>query len=161
MAKSDTKSTDFKSSMSGLESTLELYLGKKAPQLPEKWREVLVKLAPYLAIIAVVIGVPAFLALLGLGAFVVPLGTIGGVMSGHPFSGISYLLSVAFLGVMVILEALAITGLFGRKAQGWRYMYWGTLVGAVQNVVNFNLGGLVIGTLLSLYLLFQVRSYYK
>lgn len=155
------KTADFKSTMSSLEGTLESYLGEKAPQLPQQWKDVLVKVAPYLAIIAVVIGVPGFLALLGLGAFVVPLGTIGGIMTGKPFFGVGYILNVAFLGVMVLLEGLAIPGLFGRKMSGWKYMYWGTLVGAVQNIISFNVGGLVIGTLLSLYLLFQVKKNYK
>ena len=159
MAKSG--GTDFKSTISGLEGNLEMYLGKKAPQLPTSWRELLVKIAPYLAIIGVVVGVPGVLALLGLGAFVVPFGTVGGILSGKPFLGIGYLFNVLFLGVVVILEALSIPGLFGRKKMGWRYMYWGTLVGAVQNVFTFNIGGLVIGTLLSLYLLFQVKEYYK
>jgi len=40
-------------------------------------------------------------------------------------------------------------------------MFYASLLGAVQNAVSFNLGGLVVGTLLSLYILFQIKSYYK
>lgn len=157
----DSKGSDFKSIMGQLESNLDEYLGKKAPQLPKEWRELLVKVAPYLAIIGVVLGVPGVLALLGLGTFIVPLGTFGGLVTGRPFLGFGYLINVLFLALMIVLEALSISPLFKRSKIGWRYMYFATLVGAVQNLINFNLGGLIIGTLLSLYLLFQVKEYYK
>jgi hypothetical protein len=157
----DHKSEDFKSIMGQLENNLDEYLGKKAPQLPKEWRELLVKVAPYLAIIGVVLGVPGVLALLGLSTFVVPLGTISGMVSGRPFLGFGYLINVIFLGVMIVLEALSISPLFKRSKTGWNYMYYATLIGAIQNLISFNLGGLIIGTLLSLYLLFQVKEYYK
>jgi len=161
MAKTKTEGTDFGSMFGKLEITLDEYLGKKAPQLPGQWKEVLVKVAPYLAIVAVVLGIPGILALLGIGTFVVPLGTVGGILSGHPFLGLSYLFNVIFLAVTIVLEGMAIPGLFSRAKKGWNFLYWGALVGTVQNVLTFNLGGLVIGTLLSLYVLFQVKSYYK
>lgn len=157
----ETKGTDFKSLFKSLEDNLDLYLGKKAPQLPKEWREFLVKIAPYLAILGVIIGVPGVLALLGLGTFIVPLGTIGGIVSGKPFLGLGYLVNVIFLGVMIVLEALAISPLFKRSKTGWNYLYYSTLLGAVQNIIGFNIGGLIIGTLISLYLLFQVKEYYK
>lgn len=157
----DKKGSDLKSLMGGLEDNLDLYLGKKAPQLPKEWRELLVKIAPYLAIIGVIIGIPGVLALFGMGAFVVPLGTIGGMMSGRPFLGVGYIVSVIFLAGMIVLEALSISPLFKRSKTGWNLLYYSTLLGAVQNLLSFNLGGLIIGTLLSLYLLFQVKEYYK
>lgn len=157
----ETKGSDFKSIMGQLESNLDLYLGKKAPQLPKEWREFLVKVAPYLAIIGVIIGIPGVLALLGVGTFIVPLGTIGGIVSGRPFLGVGFLINILFLGAMIVLEALAISPLFKRSKNGWNLLYYSTLLGAVQNLLSFNLGGLIIGTLLSLYLLFQVKEYYK
>jgi len=161
MVNTNTKGTDFGSMFGKLEVTLEEYLGKKAPQLPKAWKDALVKFVPYLVIIGVVVGVLGFLALLGLGTFLVPLGTIGGMMTGRPFFGVGYILNILFLGAIVLLEGLAIPGLFSRSKKAWNFLYWSVLVGAVQNVVSFNIGGLVIGTLLSLYFLFQVKEYYK
>jgi len=156
-----SKGTDFKSLMGQLEDNLDDYLGKKAPQIPAQWKELLVKVAPYLAIVGVVLGIPAVLALFGLGAFVVPLGTLGGIASGRPFMGVGYIVSIVFLAVMIVLEALSISPLFKRSKTGWNYMYYATLLGAIQNLISLNIGGLIIGTLLSLYVLFQVKSYYK
>lgn len=161
MAKTETKGTDFGSMFGKLEVILGEYLGEKAPQLPKEWKEIVVKFAPYLVIIGVVVGIPGFLALLGLGTFMAPLGLVGGMMTGRPFLGFSYIVNVIFLGAMVLLEGLAIPGLFSRSKKGWNFLYWSALVGVVQNVLSFNIGGLVIGGLLSLYFLFQVREYYK
>lgn len=155
MVNTKTEGTDFGGMLEKLEVILEEYLGKKAPQLPKAWKEILVKFAPYLAIAGVVVGILGFLALLGLGAFLVPSGAIGAVVTGQPF------LNIVFLGAIVLLEGLAIPGLFSRSKKAWALLYWSVLVGAVQNIVSFNIGGLVIGTLLSLYFLFQVKEYYK
>ncbi|MDO9028285.1 MAG: hypothetical protein Q7U68_05430 [Candidatus Roizmanbacteria bacterium] len=161
MEKTETKGTDFGSMFGKLEVILGEYLGEKAPQLPKVWKDALVKFVPYLVIIGVVVGVLGFLTLLGLGTFMVPLGTIGGMMTGRPFFGVGYILNILFLGAIVLLEGLAIPGLFSRSKKAWNFLYWSVLVGAVQNIVSFNIGGLVIGTLLSLYFLFQVKEYYK
>lgn len=161
MVNTKTEGADFRSMLGKLEITLEEYLGKKAPQLPKGWKEIIVKFAPYLVIIGVVSGVLSFLALLGLGTFLVPLGTIGGMMTGRPFLGFGYILNIVFLGAIILLEGLAIPGLFSRSKKAWTFLYWSALVGIVQNIVSFNVGGLIIGGLLSLYFLFQVKEYYK
>jgi hypothetical protein len=161
MAKTEIKGTDFGSMFEKLEVTLGEYLGEKAPQLPKAWKDILVKFVPYLVIIGVVVGVLGFLALLGLGTFLVPLGTIGGMITGRPFFGFGYILNIVFLGAIVLFQGLAIPGLFSRSKKAWTFLYWSALVGAVQNIVSFNIGGLVIGTLLSLYFLFQVKEHYK
>lgn len=163
MAKTEaTKQTDWKSALVSLEDTLKVYFADKAPfQLPEKAKETIVKIAPYLAIIGVVFGVLGFITLLGAGAFLVPLGTLGGIVTGRPFMGVGYIVNILFLGVMVLLEALSIKGLFARKISAWRLMFYVSLVSLVSNLVNFNLGGLIIGALVSWYFLFQVKSYYK
>lgn len=159
MAKAATGS-DVGSMFAQLEVTLSDY-NKKAPQLPKSAKDVIVKFAPYLAILGVVMGIPAFLALIGLGAFMAPLGLVGGMMTGRPFIGFSYIINILFLGLMILLEGLAIPGLFSRSKKAWTFLYWSAWVGVIQNLVSFNIGGLVIGGLLSMYFLFQVKEYYK
>ena len=162
MAKTTSDKADFGGALKNLESTLEEYLVKKAPfQLPKYVKEIIVKFAPYLAILGVVMGIPGVLALLGAGTILAPLGLVGGMMTGRPFLGIGFIVNVLFLGVMVLLEALAIPGLFSRSKKAWTFLYWSSLVGVVQNVVSFNIGGVIIGGLISMYFLFQVKEYYK
>jgi len=162
MAKVTDSKADFKGALNNLEQILEEYLVKKAPfQLPKNVKEIIVKFAPYLAILGVVMGIPGVLALLGAGTILAPLGFVGGMMTGRPFLGMGYLVSIIFLGAMVVLEALAIPGLFSRSKKAWTFIYWSALVGVVQNIISFNIGGLVIGGLILMYFLFQVKEYYK
>jgi hypothetical protein len=161
MAKSDTKGTDFKSMLGKLEVTLEEYLVKKAPSIPKEWKEIIVKFSPYLAILAVIMGIPGIIALLGAGTILAPLGFVGGMMTGRPFLGIGFIVNVLFLGAVILLEGLAIPGLFSRSKKAWTFLYWSALVGIIQNIVSFNVGGLIIGGLISMYILFQVKEYYK
>jgi hypothetical protein len=148
--------TDFQSLLSQLDVFLEEYLVKKAPSLPENAKEVLVKYAPHISIVVIVFSLPAILFALGLGALVTPLAFMGGVRSGFSFS-----LTSLFLLATMVLYIAAIPGLFARQMSAWRKMYYATLLSALHSLFNFQLGSLVIGTAISLYFLFQVRSYYK
>lgn len=148
---------DLKSALGQLEETLEVYLVDKAPfQLPENIKELIVKFAPWISLILLVVTLPAILLAFGLGALVAPFAFLGGVQAG-----VSFGFGMIFGAVVLVLEALAIPGLFKRKRSAWNLMFYAFLLGAVQNVLSFNLGGLVIGTLISLYFLFQVKDYYK
>jgi len=147
---------DFTSTLSQLETTLDEYLVKKAPEIPKKWKELIVKVAPWITVVLMVLAVPAVLALVGIGAALSPFAFLAG-----PVGGLGYVFSLFLTVIAIVLEAMAIPGLFNRTRKGWQYVYWATLVGAVQNIISFNLAGLLIGTLLGLYILFQVRSYYK
>jgi len=65
------------------------------------------------------------------------------------------------LAISVVLEFLAVPGLFKKTRQGWNFVYYSALVSVLYSLVSFNLGGLIIGALISFYILFQVRTYYK
>lgn len=137
-----------------LESWLELYLGQKAPQLPQNWREVIVKIAPWITLVLMVLALPIILFALGIGTIVAPFAFFGGLHAGG-----MYMVVMILTAASVVLEIMALPGLFHRKMTGWRYVYWATLITAVANIFSFNLGGLV-GVVISLYILFQVKKLY-
>jgi len=99
---------------------------------------------------------PALLAIVGIGAIAMPFAYLGGMHAGF-----SYTVSMIFTAVVLVLEALALPGLFKKTKSGWRLLFYAILVSAVQSLITFNLGGLIIGTILGLYILFQVKEYYK
>lgn len=148
--------TDYKGYASQLEKTLDLYLVKKAPAIPEGGKEFIVKFVPWITIMFVIQTIPAVLALLGIGTIVAPVTFLGG-LSG----GVAYILNLVFLLASLVLEAMAIPGLFKRQRKGWDRIYYSILVGALYSLFTMNLYGLVVGMLISLYILFQVKSYYK
>jgi hypothetical protein len=145
-----------KSYLKQLEDLLAEYLVKKAPALPTNIKEVIVKFAPWATLVVLILTLPIVFAVFGLGAILAPLSFLGGVTMGT-----NYIVTLVLSGVQLVLEAMAIPGLFKTSRSAWNLVFYAALVGAVQNVATFNLGGLVIGTLLSLYILFQVREYYK
>ncbi|CAN5135947.1 hypothetical protein BH11PAT1_BH11PAT1_7140 [soil metagenome] len=151
--------SNFNNTLSQLERTLNEYFGKKASMLPPNIREIIVKIAPYLTIISLVLTLPAILLLVGLGSFATVLAPVGGMhsVSSLPTMWIGILLLIP----TVILDAMAIPGLFARSIVGWRYVFWGQIISVVANLLQFNIFGAIIGGAIGFYILFQVRSYYK
>lgn len=135
---------------------LELYLVKKAPALPTGAKEGIVKFGPWIILIMIIMTLPMILALFGLGTLIMPLSYLGGINAG-----MGYTVALVLSGVSLVLEAIALPGLFRRELKAWNLVYYATLVSAVQSAVSFNIVGLILGTAISLYILFQVRSYYK
>ncbi len=127
----------------------------KLPNLPASVQASIVKIAPYLAVIGVVLSLPAILALLGLGALAGPILRAGGGWGAYGGT-----LALVFSILNVVLLGLSIRGLFARLTVGWRFVYYNALVGAVYSILRMDLFGLVIGTGIYLYLLFQIRSHY-
>jgi len=155
--KNETKnSTDFKSMFGQLESTLNLYFKDKAPAMPDSIKEALVKYGPYITAIMMFFALPIVLGLLGLGAMMSPFAYMGGFRYGLGFT-FSSLFTVAIL----VMQAFALPALFKRQKSGWNFMFYVALLQAVENLLRFDLGGLVIGSVISFYILFQIRSYYK
>jgi len=115
-----------------------------------------VKFGPWITLILMIMAAPIILGALGLGTILMPLGFLGGLGSG-----LNYSLSMIFTAVILVMELIALPGLFKRLKSAWNIMFYVTLIQAVHSLISFNLGGLIIGTLLSLYILFQIKSYYK
>jgi hypothetical protein len=140
-----------------LTDVLDLYLVKKAPYtLPDKAKETIVKFSPYISILILVLAIPAFLAIFSFSAMMGPFAMAAGVQYGF-----GYYVAQVVLVISLVIDALAIPGLMARKVSGWNLMFYSTLVNAVYTLFRGDIVGLLIGTTLSLYVLFQVKSYYK
>lgn len=149
--------SDPKKALDQLTDTLELYLVKKAPfTLPTGVKEFIVNVGPWITLVLMILALPLILALLGLGAILTPFSFLGGVQAGF-----GYIVGLVFSIIVLVLEAMALPGLFKKKKAGWNMMYYAMLLTAVEKLVRFDLAGLIIGTTISLYFLFQVREYYK
>lgn len=131
--------------------TLEEFFSK-APHLPAKWREVLVKIAPWLVLIFGILGVLGGLAALG----VSPVATFGGVNYGTKL-----LIAGVFTLVSSVLMLMAFPGLKARKYQGWRLFFWSEVVSVVASIISLDLVGAVLGFLIGFYILFEIKSHYK
>jgi hypothetical protein len=142
--------------MDQLEKFLEeLFTKKISYALPIKAKETIVKIAPWITLIVIVLSLPAIFALLGIGSFALGIGA----MSSR------YYIGVIVLIIQVVLMIMAFPGLQKRQIKGWKMVYYSDLVSAVYALFSaYSFGDLIwslLGTCIGLYLLFQVKSYYK
>lgn len=154
------QSSDWKSTLLSIENTLLPYFTTKLPSLPADIKKLLVQLTPIYAIISVVLGILGLLVLIGLGTLIAPISFMFGVTSTGVFQP-GYILTILFLIPTTILQAMAIQPLSQQRKKGWDLLFYAALLQFVSNVVEFNIFGAVISALISLYLLYQIREYYK
>ena len=153
MATSKSSAT---ASLANLEETLNGYFVKKAPfQLPMGVKEFIVSFGPWLMLVMLVLSLPFVLAAIGLGAFLAPFAILGGANAAALTVG------TVFSLVALVLEAMALPGLFKRKKSGWTLLFYSSLVSVVGSLVAFNLFGAVLNAVIGWYFIFQVRSMYK
>lgn len=160
-----------------LETKLNDVFGKRAPQLPANGKKMLVEWAPWLALIVGVLSLWAAYALWGwahvasgLINYANSLCTVYGGSSCNVATDNMTLWIWFGLAVLVIegvLYLLAFPGLRDRKKTGWNFLYWGALINLVYAVIslftNYGLGNFIaslIGSVIGLWLLFQVRGQY-
>lgn len=141
--------------MMDFEKKLDEIFSKKFPKLPEKLKEVIVKYGPYVSVILLILWIPIILALIGIAITATPFALLGGD------KGLGYVISVVFGLVMMALQIKAIPGLFKRQIKSWRLLFYISLISALSNLIQFNAWNLIVGTIISWYFLFQIKSYYK
>lgn len=148
--------SDIKSIVSRLEDLGQTYLVKKAPTLPPEAKENIVKYLPYIIVVVVFLSIPSILSLIGFGSLI-----NRSLYSLGFYYRPSFFIHALFLTTSVVLSGLSIKGLFAKKVSGWRFIYYSTLVNGVWSIISFDIGGIVIGLLLPLYILFQIQNHYK
>ena len=132
---------------------LDFYLVQKAPfQIPGEIRELLVKFGPWIALVLLVLSLPGLLLVLGLGTAFMPFGGVG-------YSSGFGILTVALLAQIVLL-GMALPGLFTRKQSSWKLLFYSQLVGIVSSLLTGSIVWALIGGLIGLYILFQIRALY-
>lgn len=138
----------------GLIATLDTYLVKQAPiQIPDGGKELIVKVGPWITLVMLVLMVPLLLVALGLGALLSPF---GGVTAGAGFG-----ITSIFVVVQIVLLIMALPGMFARKTSGWTLLFYEQLVSFVHALLSGSVISGVVGVILGLYILFQVREKYS
>ncbi|GAB4219582.1 MAG: hypothetical protein Fur009_6410 [Candidatus Microgenomates bacterium] len=152
---------NLKNVLGQFEEVLETYLVDKAPfSIPNNIKDLIVKFAPYLVIFGIIVTIPAVLAVFGLGVFLSPFSPMMGSRWGMYF-GFNYTLAMIILGVSLVVEAMAVPGLFRKEEKAWRLMFYASLISFVSSFMYGGLFGSLIGALITWYILFQVKECYK
>ncbi len=149
----EIKNQKLKELLTDLEKKLEEIFVDKIPyQIPNNIKDLIVNYGPYLLAFSLFF---QFLNILNVGYFTSYFELMGVKM------GLVYQVERLFLLITLIIEAVALPGLFQKKLFSWKLLFYSSLVMVVRGVVVFDIFGLVISTLLSWYLLFQIKEYYK
>jgi hypothetical protein len=132
---------------------LDFYLVKKAPvQLPDNAKEWIVKFGPWIALVLLVLTLPPLLIALGIGTVLIP------------FSGVYYATGFTYLAILLLVQVglmiAALPGLFARTMGGWQLLFYAQLVGLASSLLHGSIVGGMLGALIGLYILFQVRPLY-
>ncbi len=134
---------------------LDYYLVQKAPfQIPAGGRAWIVRVAPWIALVLLVLALPVLLLALGLSAALLPYAAANGAhVGGWGLATIAVLVTIA-------LDVMALPGLFARRMSGWRFLFYARLVAIVSGLLQGAIISALLGGLISLYILFQIRSLY-
>lgn len=135
--------------MENLINKLDVYFGQKAPKLPKGFKEFLVQVTPYLAVLGVIGLAFSTLAIFGVSGFAFAFG-------GSFMIGVNLILSVA----LIVIYIIAIPGLFKRTSKGWTMMFYAMIVGSIQSLITASIVGFILTLLFGLYFLYQIKPYY-
>lgn len=128
---------------------------KGFPKLPAGFVDFLVMIAPWLALVFGIMGILGSIAAFGF------LGMVGpyAMMYGASRAGLWY---VAVIGGLIasVFTLLAFPGLRDKKTNGWTMLFWAQVISVASSVVGINVGG-IVGALIGLYILFQMKLRYK
>lgn len=148
-AESKTAS-DVKGMLGQLEAWLADVMIKKAPfQIPMGGKNFLAMVAPYLVILGIVLAIPATLLVLVTSPFL--------ILGGGGMAIVSFLFSIAAL----VIEAIALPGLFKRTQSSWRLLFYASVVSVIGSVVSLQIVSALIGAIIGWYIIFQVKEVYK
>ena len=130
---------------------LDFYFVHKAPfPIPDQLKEILVRFGPWIALVLLILSLPVLLLAIGIGL---------------PFARGPYATGFGSLALLVLIEmgllAAALPGLFARRMSGWTLLFYSQLVSILSSLLHGWVLNALVGGLISLYILFQIRSLYR
>ncbi len=152
--------TKLQKAVNDLEKKLEAYFTNKLPALPVSIKELIVEWLWVLVLVSLIWMGVSFLMMMGtmLGwGMVMPIGLIMGF--GVVWLGGGVILAGMVAGIVLLWKALPL--LKARKIKGWRFLFYALLISIGVDLVILNLLGMVINGGIGLYILFQIKEYYK
>lgn len=161
MTEEKKQETKNKSGMNQFEAMLDEYMVKKAPfALPKEAKEFIVKVSPYLIIVMAIFALPIIFGALGLATVMTPFAMMGGYGPGYGW-GFGAMISIIVAIITIIMEVMAVPGLFKRTKASWRLVFYATIVSLIGGILSGGIIGAIIGAIIGWYMLFQVKDLYK
>ncbi|MDD5376875.1 MAG: hypothetical protein PHH16_02035 [Candidatus Gracilibacteria bacterium] len=147
-----------------LEKYADEYCITKAPfQLPDGLKEFLVKFGPYMMIVGLVLMLWGYITLYQAYSSISQYGAMFGAMYGVRTSFWTPTIIISLLASLVAFgfQIKALPGLLARKKEGWEYMLYASLVSFIPSLVSLQIISLILGFIIGMYILFQLKYMYK
>jgi hypothetical protein len=141
-----SKNKTFTDYINQLDTVLHEYLVEKAPAIPQNGKNAIAMVLPWLIIVFFVVAL-------------VPILT-GGILSIFTLN-LNLMVAMVMSLAIALIEVLAFPYLLKRQMRGWKLLFYACLLSVVQFLLTGNIIGGILGTLLSLYLLYQIKELYK
>lgn len=162
--------------LNDLETSLNDIFVKKAPALPEGGKKALITYLPWINLVLGILTLWTVYTLWHWAHWVNKLAdyvnnwsaAYGGPKVSANRMGFTIWLSLAVLLVEALIYIAAFPATRARQKKGWNLMFYALLINVVYGIVIFftdygglgNLIGCLIGSIIGLYLLFQIRESY-
>lgn len=133
---------------------------KNLPHLPANVIEILVKLAPWLALLGGILGLIA-------GPLIGILGSLGSLFTLSPYLMVMTIVSAGVTIIGSILLLMAFNPLKERAMRGWILLFWAEMLSVVDIVFSVIQGrtgtlfGGILGLVIGFYILFEIRNSYR
>ena len=139
-----------------LMTILDDLLGSKAPiQIPGKLKFLMAKFGHWLVIVLMVLALPGQLIGLGMRAAMLPFAS----MAGND-SSLKLAFALATLLFLIVILIMSLPGLQARKIIGWQLLILANAINLAYGILTGTIFGPVLGSIIGLYVLMQLRRYY-
>ncbi|MBI4037991.1 hypothetical protein HY382_03030 [Candidatus Curtissbacteria bacterium] len=128
---------------------------KKLPPLPANAVATLFKITPWLAIIFGILGLIGALAAFGIFTVFAPFAIVG----RYSNYGLG-LISTIGLAVSSLMMIVAFPSLKAGKMAGWNLLFWSEIISIGSSLLSISVGT-ILGAVIGLYILFQIKPKYK
>lgn len=140
----------------GAMGILDEFMGSRAPiQIPGKLRFLMAKFGHWLVMGLMVLVLPGQLISLGMRAAMLPFASMAG-----SDSSLRLAFALAMLLFLIVILIMALPGLQGRKVVGWQLLMLANAINLVYGLLTGGIVGPILGALIGLYVLFQLRRHY-
>lgn len=137
----------------------DAYVTKAPFSIPDNWKEIIVKVSPYLNVIGIVFSILALPVLLGGSALMAGLGVVSGAAL-NPMNNVAGIVALVFTLANLVLMVMAAQGLFKRKASAWKLVFYSMLLTALQSAIALNIVNVAFTLIVGMYVLYQVKEKY-
>jgi hypothetical protein len=138
-----------------LEKELEPIFTKSLPSFPENIKDIIVQIAPWLALLGAIVGAISFLLLVTAGSFLSIINLGSDAYGGSTWAMV---LGMLLLAAITYFCAVSYKPLLNQEYKGWKNIYLLSLLSFGLNLLSGSFISAILGAFVGFWVLFQVKG---